>query len=106
MATGGFHTTVATVPEIHATRGKEGTFHVEVRDGAITTSHTVTVPPDLPEALGWAQGRETMLVRHSFEFLLEREPATSILRRFSLDVIGDYFPDYTEEMARRADGTH
>ncbi len=38
----------------------------------------------------------------SFEFLLEREPATSILRRFSLDVIGDYFPDYEAEMTRRA----
>ena len=38
----------------------------------------------------------------SFEFLLEREPATSILRRFSLHVIGDYFPDYGAEMRRRA----
>jgi hypothetical protein len=60
------------------------------------------MPPGLPETLGWAPGRDTELVRASFEFLLEREPATSILRRFSLDVIGDYFPEYPGEMARRA----
>jgi hypothetical protein len=100
---GRFHTTVGAVGSIRATRAKDGTFEVEVRDGAITTSHTVTVPPLLPEALGWAPGREDDLVRQSFEFLLEREPATSILRRFSLEVIGDYFPDSGREMARRAD---
>ena len=92
------------MPQIRATPATDGSFHVEVRDGAITTSHTVTVPPDLPEALGWASGREALLVHSSFEFLLEKEPATSILRRFSLDVIGDYFPDYPAEMARRAGG--
>jgi len=92
------------VPQIRATPATDGSFHVEVRDGAITTSHTVTVPPDLPEALGWASGREALLVHSSFEFLLEKEPATSILRHFSLDVIGDYFPDYPAEMARRAGG--
>ena len=89
---------------IQAKRGTDGTFHVEVHDGAITTSHTVTVPPDLLEALGFAPGRDTVLVRQSFEFLLEREPATSILRRFILDFIGDYFPEYRSEMARRAPG--
>jgi hypothetical protein len=90
------------VPEITARAAPDGTFHVEVRDGAITTSHTVTVPPHLPEALGWGHHRAADLVTESFEFLLDREPATSILRRFSLDVIGDYFPDYGAEMRRRA----
>jgi hypothetical protein len=90
------------VPEIIATPAPDGTFHVEVHDGAITTSHTVTVPPHLPEALGWPPGREQALVVGSFEFLLEREPATSILRRFSLEVIGDYFPEYRTDMRRRA----
>ena len=88
---------------IRATRDSDGTFDVEVRDGAITTSHTVTVPPHVSQALGWAPGRESALVRQSFEFLLEREPATSILRRFSLEVIGDYFPEYEAEMTRRAE---
>ena len=37
----------------------------------------------------------------SFEFLLEREPASSILPEFSLDVIGRYFPEYDDELPRR-----
>jgi len=34
------------------------------------------------------------LVRKSFEFLLEREGNTSILRTFDLPVIGHYFSEY------------
>ncbi|MGD0381257.1 MAG: hypothetical protein ABSC30_14890 [Acidimicrobiales bacterium] len=83
-------------------RGGDATFQVEVRDGAITTSHTVTLPPRLAADLGWTDERAVELIEASFEFLLEREPATSVLRRFRLDVIGDYFPDYADEMARRA----
>ena len=36
-----------------------------------------------------------------FEFLLERELASSILPEFSLDVIGRYFPEYEGELPRR-----
>src|SRR5439155_312918 len=46
----------------------------------------------------WGRGadREPVedLVRRSFVFLLEREPATSILRTFDLSVISRYFPEY------------
>jgi hypothetical protein len=38
------------------------------------------------------------LVRRSFEFLLEREPRTSILREFDLPIIGRYFPEYEQEI--------
>ena len=41
------------------------------------------------------------VVRVSFEFLLEREPASAILPEFSLDVIGRYFPEYETELPRR-----
>lgn len=34
------------------------------------------------------------LVKRSFEFLLEREPPESILRRFRLADIERYFPEY------------
>ena len=34
------------------------------------------------------------LVRRSFEFLLEREPPQSILRKFGLADIERYFPEY------------
>ncbi|HUG56149.1 MAG TPA: hypothetical protein VMJ92_03650 [Candidatus Limnocylindrales bacterium] len=41
------------------------------------------------------------LVARSFEFLLEREEPTSILRTFSLRTIEGYFPDYPKEIRRR-----
>lgn len=41
------------------------------------------------------------LVRASFDFLLEREPVTSILRAFEITVIERYFPEWPEEMRRR-----
>lgn len=40
------------------------------------------------------------LVRRSFEFLLEREPRTSILREFDLPVIERYFPEFEREIRR------
>ena len=33
-------------------------------------------------------------IKHSFEFLLDREPNTSILKEFNIATIGNYFPDY------------
>ena len=34
------------------------------------------------------------LIKFSFKFLLEREPNTSILSSFELDIISKYFPEY------------
>ena len=82
--------------------GDTPTFLVEVHDGDVTTSHTVTVPGGLAASLGWTD--DAALVKRSFEFLLAREPATSILRRFSLDVIGKYFPEYTAEVSGGHEG--
>jgi hypothetical protein len=84
-----------------AVTGGNPAFRVEVRDGGATTVHTVTVPPGMAEAMGWDHAEAAALVRASFEFLLEREPPTSILRRFSLDVIGDYFPEYRRVVGHR-----
>jgi hypothetical protein len=80
--------------EVTVVEEADGTYTVTVDDGSRSTSHTVRVPPGLPQALGCGHIPVTELVRWSFAFLLEREPATSILRSFSLDQIGDYFPDY------------
>jgi hypothetical protein len=41
-------------------------------------------------------GDITALVRRSFEFLLEREPNSSILREFSLGDIERYFPEFAK----------
>lgn len=79
----------------------DGTFQVEVDDGGTKTTHVVTVPAGLAADLGPAGTTDDVLVRESFAFLLEREPLNSILRRFSLDVIGDYFPEYKTVMRSR-----
>ena len=43
----------------------------------------------------------TELVRHSFEFLLAREPKESILRSFGLSTIVRYFPEFAREIVHR-----
>jgi hypothetical protein len=65
------------------------------------TRHEVVVPGALLSTLGLTADDEPRLIRSSFEFLLEREPATSILRRFDLDVIGRYFPEYLQVVGER-----
>jgi hypothetical protein len=76
-------------------------FRVEVRDGQRETTHQVTVPERLGERLQLREDDLERVVRESFRFLLEREPATSILRRFSLSDISRYFPEYPGELERR-----
>lgn len=76
------------------------TYTVTVRDGRSTSSHTVRVPAGLPEALGCGSVPGAELVRVSFAFLLERESPSSILRTFSLEQIGDYFPEYGDTVRR------
>jgi hypothetical protein len=69
-------------------------FRVEVRVGQRETTHQVTVPERLGERLELRDDDLERVVRESFRFLLEREPATSILRQFSLSDISRYFPDF------------
>jgi hypothetical protein len=88
---------------IEVTRKGEGwVAEVEVTDGRQTTLHTVAV--STADLARWGRGdgdpEVADLVRRSFDFLLRREPATSILRRFELSVIQRYFPEYDEQFAR------
>jgi len=80
---------------------EEGQYGVQVQEGSTSTNHRVRVPPGLVDDLGLSGVDEEQLVRESFSFLLEREPATSILPEFGLDIIPRYFPEYPEEIARR-----
>ena len=84
--------------QITVTRQADGTFRVQTPAG---TSHEVSVPAGFPATLGCGHVALGELVRASFEFLLEREPATSILREFSLDVISQYFPGYPAQIRAR-----
>ena len=68
-------------------------YRVIVTQGRNTTTHDVTVTPE--DVARYAPGSTPeRLIEASFEFLLEREPASSILSRFALPVIERYFPEY------------
>jgi hypothetical protein len=67
---------------------------VIVGGAAGPTTHDVTVLAADLARLAPGAADPVDLVRRSFEFLLEREPKTSILRRFDVTVIGRYFPDW------------
>jgi len=59
--------------------------------------HTMTI--SAADLRRWGRGGDDAvaaedLARRSFEFLLEREPARAILRRFDISVIQRYFPDF------------
>jgi hypothetical protein len=88
------------VPDLSVVRDGPRTFVVEVHDDTVTR-HLIEVPPFLLEELGLGSDDGELLVRESFAFLLEREPATSIMSQFSLDVIEQYFPEYRKELGRR-----
>jgi hypothetical protein len=79
----------------------EREFLVEVSEGGRQTTHRVTAPERLGGGLELTDDDLSGVVRRSFEFLLEREPASSILSQFSLDDISRYFPEYERELARR-----
>ena len=74
------------------------TYRVTVA-GASITVHQVTVTPEyLVKLTGGRTSAET-LIEKSFEFLLERESNTSILRSFDLPTIQRYFPEYERTIA-------
>ena len=43
---------------------------------------------------------KTELITRSFEFLLKRESNQSILKKFNLEVISQYFPEYIDEIKK------
>jgi hypothetical protein len=78
----------------------DGEWAVTIDDAGHTTRHVVTVPSGYAQAIGCSGVSDAALVRASFAFLLDREPAGSILRRFSVDVIPRFFSEYPTAIAR------
>ena len=80
----------------------EDVFVVTVADG-ITTTHTVTVTDQSLTDLTDNNVTKTQLLEFSFNFLLDREPNTSILSSFDINIIARYFSDYRNEVRRWCD---
>ena len=71
----------------------EGIFEVTVT-GDTNTTHKVCVRDFYYQKLTGGAISPEELVKRSFNFLLEREPNTSILKEFDLEDINRYFPEY------------
>jgi hypothetical protein len=80
---------MVTVSNINASDYK-----VTVEERGSSTTHTVTLDDRYYEKLTHKKITKEELIKKSFEFLLQREPKESILRRFDLKVISRYFPEY------------
>jgi hypothetical protein len=80
-------------------------FDVVVREGAGETRHHVTMAKGTYERLTGERltGRHhtpAQCLEAAFRFLLDREPKESILRRFDVDVISRYFPEFEQTLPR------
>lgn len=78
---------------------EEHAFEVAI-EAQSSTTHRVTVAPDYANKLSLGRFDHEELIRRSFEFLLERESNTSILRSFDLSVISRYFPEYEHSITQ------
>lgn len=82
-----------------------GWYGVQLEEGGTTTSHRVHVPATFLEDLGLTDVDRELVVRETFAFLLEREPPSSILGEFSLEVVPGYFPEFYDELRTRVAGS-
>ena len=71
--------------------------------GNATTTHTMTVTDQSLTDLAGDNTTKTQLLAFPFNFLLDREPNTSILSSFEINVISKYFSDYRDEVRRWCD---
>jgi hypothetical protein len=74
-------------------------FQVVIRESTGETRHTVMLGAAHFARLSAAAPPECC-IEAAFQFLLEREPREAILRRFDIDVISRYFPEFERELPR------
>ena len=83
---------------------RDDVFEVTISDNK-TTTHTVTVTDKSLTDLTENNVTKTQLLEFSFSFLLDREPNTSILSSFDINIISKYFSDYRDEVRRWCDAS-
>ena len=77
----------------------EDVFKVTI-SGSVATQHEVTITDIAYHHLTSGRATKEELLDISFKFLLDREPNTSILSKFEITVISQYFPEYETELLR------
>ena len=76
-------------------------FLVEVGNKKDVIEYSVILDKEYWQKITGEQMRPEKLIKKSFEFLLEREPKESILRKFNLREINGYFPEYEDEIVNK-----
>ena len=66
--------------------------------GDMQTKHLVSLSDELYFSLTSKKISKKELLKYSFQFLLEREPNTTILSSFELTEISKYFPEYLKKV--------
>ena len=84
---------------IKITEIEKDKFLVEVSD-KVKTSHNVVINDKVYQELTNSKISKYELLEKSFAFLLDREPNTSILTNFEIQIISHYFSDYTNCVRR------
>jgi uncharacterized protein (DUF1786 family) len=79
----------------------EGLYEAEVTQDGGHYAYQVSVPDDLVERTG---AEPAAIVRATLAFLLDREPPTSIMRRFDCSVVPGFFPEYEAELPNYLEG--
>ncbi len=74
-------------------------FDVTVSDRESETKHNVTMDRKYYKQLDTKSTPE-VVVKKSFEFLLEREPKESILSEFNIEIIAKYFPEFEDAVKK------
>lgn len=82
------------------TRGDPLEFEVVVREATGESRHQVTMSKAGFEKVTAGRHTPEHCVAAAFRFLLDREPRESILHRFDLSVISQYFPEFERELPR------
>lgn len=83
---------------IKVKRRNRNEFLVVVDEKDSRTQHVVTLDEEYYRRFAGKGISKERLIERSFRFLLAREPKESILRRFNLKVISNYFPEYEKTM--------
>ena len=85
---------------IEVKRKNQQEFTVKVEKEGVSKEYNVILDDKYWQDLTGGKIAKEKLIKKSFEFLLEREPKESILPRFNLRIINQYFPEFKEEIKK------
>ena len=64
------------------------------------TQHTVKFSDKQRDLYELDHIQKDVIIKFAFDFLLGREPNTSILTNFSIDLISNYFPEFETKLKK------